>query len=78
MAQNVAQFHLNDEDTSLHTNIFNRDREIDELIDANAQMLYLARSLWIGGQCIPWGLLSSGARNGYRREIESLVKEVQQ
>ncbi len=77
MAQNVVHFRLDDQDTSLHTNVFNRDREIDELIDANAQMLYRARSLWIVGQCIPWGLLSSGARNGYRREIASLVKEAQ-
>jgi hypothetical protein len=31
--------------------------------------------LWIGGQCLPWGLLSNGQREGYRAEIHDLIKK---
>jgi hypothetical protein len=60
---------------NLLTRIWENKRQLDDLIDAQAQMLYRARALWIGGQCLPWGLLSNGQREGYRAEIHDLIKK---
>ena len=56
------------------TRIWERHRQIDDLVDAQAQMLYRARALWIGGQALPWGMLTNGQRSKYRSEIHELIK----
>jgi hypothetical protein len=74
--QNVIAFRSpDDEDTLILTSIFNRQREVDELVDAGAQVLYRARAVWVGGVLLPWGMLSAWARESYRREVEQLVKK---
>jgi hypothetical protein len=41
-----------------------------------AESLYRLRALWIGGLALPWGVLTDGQRQGYRNEVERLVKEI--
>jgi hypothetical protein len=71
MPQNIITFPTGTDQTLV---IGSKDRELAELIDAQAQVLYRARSIWIGGLTLPWGMLSAGQREFYRREIEVLVK----
>lgn len=49
---------------------------IQDGIDGMAQLLYRIRAAWIGGMCIPWGLLTPGQKAGYRAEVDALVKEI--
>lgn len=51
-----------------------KDAAMDELIDSQAQLLYRARTIWIDGLCLPWGMLTNGQRDLYRMEIEALIK----
>jgi len=68
--QNVVTF---EPAVNFLTRVWENKRQLDDLIDAQAQMLYRARALWIGGQCLPWGLLTNGQRNDYRTEIHALI-----
>jgi hypothetical protein len=68
--QNVIRFQPADRDGE-------RQRMLDEIVDAQAQMLYRARALWIGGNCLAWGLLTNGQRETYRKEIHELIKGAQ-
>ncbi len=56
-------------------NIFHRREDLKETVDAQAELLYRARALWIGGVLHPWGLLTNGQRDGYRQEIWDLVQK---
>jgi len=47
---------------------------VDELIDSTAQLLYRARTLYIGSLALPWGMLTDGQRDGYRLEMDALIK----
>jgi len=49
---------------------------ITDGIDGMAQLLYRLRAVYIGGMCLPWGLLTEGQRTGYKAEIEQLIKEI--
>ena len=62
---------------NLLTRIWERHRQLEDVIDGQAQMLYRARALWIGGQCLPWGMLTNGQRNKYRAEIHKLITQAE-
>ena len=54
--------------------VLDRQRVLEDLELAIAEMLYRARAIWIGGQCLPWGLLTQGQRDGYRMEAKRLIQ----
>ena len=54
--------------------VFDRQRVLGDLEVAIAQMVYLARALFIGGQCLPWGLLTPGQQLGYVMEAKALIQ----
>ena len=62
---------------NLLTRIWENKRQLDDLIDAQAQMLYRARAFWLGGQLLPWGLLTNGQREKYRAEIHKLITQAE-
>ena len=69
--QNVIAFTQDDE--CLLADMFARQRALEDGYEGMAETLYRMRALWIGGMCIPWGLLTDGQREGYRNEIQALV-----
>lgn len=56
------------------TAIFDRQREMTETYTAIAELLYIARAKWIGGMCLPWGILTAGQRQQAVDEVRGLVK----
>ena len=55
--------------------VLDRQRVLDDLELAIAEMLYRARATFIGGLCLPWGLLTPGQRGGYRMEAKQLIQK---
>lgn len=55
--------------------LFQRQDELESLTNAIAEMVYLARAKWIGGMCLPWGVLTAGQRQQYRDEVARLIRE---
>ena len=55
--------------------VLDRQRVLADLELAIAEMLYRARSVWINGLTIPWGMLTDGQRAGYRMEAKRLIQE---
>ena len=44
------------------------------LVSTIAEMLYQARSYWIGGDTLPWRELTAQQKYAYRLEVEALIK----
>jgi hypothetical protein len=78
MPQDVIPFATADEqaDEFLLADVFARQRALEDGYESMAESLYRLRALWIGGLCLPWGVLTDGQRAGYRNEVERLVKEI--
>ena len=55
--------------------VLDRQRVLADLELAIAEMIYRARSVWINGLTIPWGMLTPGQRAGYRMEAKALIQE---
>jgi hypothetical protein len=55
--------------------VFARQRALDDGYEGMAMSLYRLRAIWIGGMCLPWGLLTQGQRDGYINEVKTLVKK---
>jgi hypothetical protein len=62
-------------DEAALVSVFERQQVLADGIDGGAMLLYRLRAIWIGGMCLPWGLLTEGQRKGYRAEFEALVKK---
>lgn len=60
-------------DEFLLADIFARQRALQDGYEGMAESLYRMRALWIGGMCLPWGLLTDGQRQGYISEVRALV-----
>ena len=71
----VIEFPTPDEqaDEFLLQDVFARHRVLEDGYEGMAETLYRMRTLWIGGLCLPWGLLTDGQRAGYVAEIKALV-----
>jgi hypothetical protein len=61
-------------DEFLLADVFARQRALADGYEGMAENLYRLRALWIGGMCLPWGVLTDGQRAGYVAEIKTLVK----
>lgn len=62
-----------DEDQALRS-VFARQAQVSLLACQMARLLYEARCIWIGGQCLGWDELTLCQRARYRNEAELLVK----
>lgn len=51
-----------------------RQRVLEQRENAIAEMVYISRCQFIGGLCLPWGLLTEGQRQGYRMEVRKLIQ----
>lgn len=60
------------DDVLLNT-VFERQLRVSLLVEAMAETLYRARSLWIGGETLAWSDLTVGQKRLYRTEVERLV-----
>ncbi len=75
MGQDVIAFPTPDEqaDEFLLQDVFARQEVLQDGYGSMAEQLYRLRALWIGGMCLPWGLLTDGQRDGYINEVRQLV-----
>jgi len=72
--QNVIAFAPSEQDDEYAlADVFARQRVLEDGYEGGAMLLYRLRALWIGGMCIPWGMLTEGQRDGYRAEFKALV-----
>ena len=55
--------------------VLDRQRVLNDLELAIAEMLYRARAIWIGGMALPWTVLTQGQREGYRMEAKTLIQK---
>ena len=62
-------------DEFLLQDVFARQRVMEDGIEGMAMLLYRLRCLWIGGLCLPWGMLTDGQREGYTAEVSALIKK---
>lgn len=56
---------------------FERQRQMDDIALAVAQLVYRGRALWIGGGALPWDALSPAQMKLYRDEALTWIREVQ-
>lgn len=61
------------EDECALADVFARQRALEDGYEGMAESLYRLRALWIGGLCLPFGLLTDGQRAGYINEVKTLV-----
>src|SRR5688572_27708199 len=61
----VIQFPTEQADEFLLADVFARQRALEDGYTGMAESLYRLRAIWIGGMCLPWGLLTDGQRQGY-------------
>ena len=60
-------------DEFLLADVFARREVIDCGAEGMAETLYRLRTIWIGGLCLPWGMLTQGQRDGYKAEVYALI-----
>ncbi len=51
-------------------------RQMEQMENDVAELLYRARAMFIGGNCLPFGILSAGKRAEYRLEAKHLIQEM--
>lgn len=58
------------------TRVDGLDRQLQAslMVGDIAERLYHARTLLVGGACLRWPELTMGQREGYRREVETLIQ----
>ena len=71
---NFAPFENQNADALL-ANVLQRQSELDNLTDVITELVYQARAHYIGGMCLPFGVLSPGQRREYKDEIRSLIQQ---
>lgn len=53
--------------------LFTRQCRVSKIAHLMAQLLYRARSIWIGSGTMPWKRLTPMQQHGYVREIQQLI-----
>ncbi len=74
--ERFAAFQSPDEqaDEFLLADVFARQRALQDGYEGMAENLYRLRALWIGGMCLPYGVLTDGQRQKYINEVKALVE----
>ena len=66
-----------DADDRVLPDVLDRQRVLADLELSIAEMLYRARTIFIGGMCLPWRLLTPGKQREYVREAKALIQGVE-
>lgn len=71
--QDVIQVMNEEADDILLADVLARQDRLTDRINAIAELIYITRADYIGGLCLPWGMLTDGQRRMYRNEARALV-----
>lgn len=71
--QDVIQVMNEEADDILLADVLARQDRLTDRINAIAELIYITRADYIGGLCLPWGILTEGQRRMYRNEARTLV-----